>query len=397
MKRYNKIYEKIYDIENLKKAHQMAKKDKSHYHSVQMVEQDLDNKLLRIQDLLKNKKYKPSNYKISIITDKNKQRLLHKLPYYPDRIIQWAIMLQVEEIFVKTFTNFTCASLKGRGTKYATSLLTKYLQDKDNCKYCLKIDINKFYPSINRQILKNMLRKKFKDKELLWLLDIIIDSTSGINVNKLNIPSSFKEIYFRENKGLPIGSYLSQYLANFYLSYFDHWLKEELKCKYVVRYMDDIIILDNSKEFLHKVRKEISNYLEEKLDLQLKDNWQIFPVSARGIDFVGYRHFFNYRLLRKSIVKNMKKSLKRFSQNPTIKSWFSCISYYGWISSCNGYNLFYKYYKAILFQLNKYYCDNIKSSKRRGNFCLSLSNFLNRYAQQPHLSYHSLSHALLHK
>ena len=397
MKRYNKIYEKIYDIENLKKAHQMAKKDKSHYHSVQMVEQDLDNKLQHIQHLLKNKKYKPSNYKINIITDKNKKRLLHKLPYYPDRIIQWAIMLQTEEIFVKTFTNFTCASLKNRGTKYAANLLSKYLLDEDGCRYCLKIDINKFYPSINRTILKEMLRKKFKDKNLLWLLDTIIDSVDNINADKLKIPNSFKEIYFKENKGLPIGSYLSQYLANFYLCYFDHWLKEEIKCKYVIRYMDDIIILDKSKESLHKIREKIQFYLKEKLDLQLKANWQVFPVRARGIDFVGYRHFFGYRLLRKSIVKNFKNSVQNFLTKPNRHSWFSCISYYGWISSCNGYNLFYKYYKAILFQLNKYYCDNIKSSKRRGNFCLSLSNFLNRYAQQPHLSYHSLSHALLHK
>lgn len=147
--------------------------------------------------------------------------------------------------------------MKKRGTRYAANLLNKYLKDYHNTKYCLKIDIKKFYPNIDRNILKKMLLRKIKDRDVLWLLDIIIDSMDNINVTNVKVPEEFKEIYFQPGKGIPIGSYLSQYFANFYLSYFDHWLKEELKCKYVVRYMDDIIILDSSKEFLHQVKDKI--------------------------------------------------------------------------------------------------------------------------------------------
>ena len=231
---------------------------------------------------------KPTDYTKKFINDKGKVRELNKLSYYPHRIIQWAIMLQIDSIFEKQFTNFTCASLPNRGIHKALSLLDKYLKDVKGTQYCLKVDIHHFYPSINKEILKKMLRKKFKDPELLWILDLIIDS---------------------HDEGLPIGSYLSQYLANFYLSYFDHWLVEEKKAKYVIRYMDDIIILSDNKKFLHQLKKDMEIYLKNELDLQLKDNWQVFLTNSRGIDFVGYVTFHTHKLLRKKTKKRFIKSM----------------------------------------------------------------------------------------
>ena len=340
----------------------MAKKDKSHYESVQKVEADLDNRLLLIQKMLKNKTYKVGQYNISIIEDKGKKRLLHKLPYFPDRIIQWAIMLQIEDIFTKTFTSFSCASLKGRGTRRATQILRGFLKDEEKTKYCLKIDIHKFYPSIDRAILKALLRKKFKDKDLLWLLDTIIDSMDNLSCSTI-VPQSFREIYFQPGKGIPIGSYLSQYLANFYLTYFDHWLKEENGCEYVVRYMDDLVVLHESKDFLRKLKQEIETYLARELKLAVKKNWQIFPVGARGIDFVGYRHFHRYALLRKKIVKNMKQAIRKMDGAPSSHNWSSCQSYYGWLVSCNSFCLFQKYYWPIFRDLNMFYNTSIRKKK----------------------------------
>lgn len=360
MKRIGNIYSKIYDLENLRQAHYCAKRDKSHYRAVQMVEADLENRLLLIQEMLKNKTYEVGQYKISIIEDKGKTRLLHKLPYFPDRIIQWAIMLQLEQTFCQVFTNFSCASLKGRGTKYAADLLKKHLRDEEGSKYCLKMDIKKFYPSIDRDILKRMLRKKIKDKDLLWLLDQIIDKES-IGPDQENISSEFKKIYFQEGKGLPIGSYLSQYLANFYLAYFDHWLVEEMNCRYVVRYMDDIVILHYDKNFLHKLRVRSQEYLEQWLDLKLKENWQVFPVAARGVDFVGYRHYHHHRLLRKKTKKNMKKSVKAFLKNKNQHTWCSVLSFYGWLKSCNSFFLCRRYYCKAIQDINSYYNDQVRA------------------------------------
>lgn len=347
MKRYGNIYDKICDMDNIRLAHKKARKDKAHYKAVQMVDSNPDYYLKQIQDMLVNKTYNVSPYTHRKIMDKGKERELAKLPYFPDRIIQWAIMLQLEPIFKQVFTNFTCASLKKRGIHKASRLTDKYMKDRQGTEYCLKIDVNKFYPHINHEILKTMLRKKFKDNDLLELLDKIIDSVPG-------------EI------GVPIGSYLSQYLANFYLAYFDHWLKEIKRVKYIVRYMDDITIYNDSKEFLHALLREMEIYLQENLKLSVKDNWQVFPTDIRGVDFVGYRHFYGYKLLRKSTCKSFKRKMLNIKKkiqnglNISYGEWCSANSYKGWLNWCDGFRLAQKYLAPLKPTLDKYYQENLK-------------------------------------
>lgn len=351
MKRYGHIFEKICSMKNLQLAHKHARKDKTYYREVKMVDEDPDRYLGAIQDMLLKKEYVVSKYQVSIINDTGKERELMKLPYYPDRIIQWAIMLQVEPIFRKTFCGHTCASLKHRGGKRAMQYVDKFFKDRRGSMYCLKIDVRKFYPSINHEILKTMLRKKFKDPHLLELLDQIIDSYPG-------------------ERGVPIGSYLSQFLANFYLAYFDHWLKETMRVDKVVRYMDDCVICHESKEYLHNLRKEIDHYLREELDLDLKSNWQVFPTNVRGIDFVGYRHFFDYRLLRKSTCKRFKKKMLRIrkkvdaGQMINYSEWCSANSYKGWLRWCDSFRLRKKYLDPIQKALAIYYLKVIQRKQK---------------------------------
>jgi len=347
VKRYGNLYDKICDMDNLRLAHKNARKDKSHYKAVQMVDSNPDYYLGQIREMLINKTYNVSPYTYRKIMDKGKERELAKLPYFPDRIIQWAILLQIEPIFRKVFTNFTCASLKKRGIHKASRLTDKYMEDRPGTAYCLKIDVNKFYPNINHEILKTMLRKKFKDNDLLELLDKIIDSMPG-------------------EKGVPIGSYLSQYLANFYLAYFDHWLKEIKRVKYIVRYMDDITIYNESKEFLHALLRDMEEYLQNNLKLSVKDNWQVFPTDIRGVDFVGYRHFYGYKLLRKSTCKNFKRKMLNIKKkiqkglNISYSEWCSANSYKGWLTWCDGFRLMQKYIAPLQPTLEKYYQENIK-------------------------------------
>ena len=201
------------------------------------------------------------------------------MPYYPDRIAQHAIMATLVPIWNKIFIEQTYSCIEGRGIHKCAKDVKKALQNKEETKYCLKLDIKKFYPSINHEILKTIIRRKIKDKEVLYILDEIIDSTNGV----------------------PIGNYLSQYFANLYLAYFDHYCKEVLKCKYYFRYADDIVILSSNKEFLHSIIYKIQKYLDTNLKLQVKSNWQVFPVDSRGIDFVGYIFRHNYILVRKKI------------------------------------------------------------------------------------------------
>jgi len=347
VKRYGNIFAKIYDMENLKLAHQNARKDKLFYKEVKMVDSNPEYYLKKIQEMLINKTYTVSEYDVSVINDKGKERELMKLPYYPDRIIQWAIMLQIEPIFMQVFCTHTCASIVDRGIKKAAHLVEKYMKNTEETKYCLKIDISKFYPNINHVILKRMLRRKFKDKDLLGLLDAIIDSYPG-------------------EKGVPIGSYLSQYLANFYLAYFDHWMKEKMHIKMIVRYMDDVVIFHRSKEFLHKLFVKMNNYLNNELILNIKPNYQIFPTEVRGVDFVGYRFFFGYKLLRKSTCKKFKRKMLHIKQKQdegkliNYSEWCSVNSYTGWLSWCNSWRLFEKYITPILKSVFDYYLKVIK-------------------------------------
>lgn len=346
MKRYGNIYEKIWDINNLRLAHKNARKDKLFYREVRMVDADPDYYLYQIQEMLIRGTYEVSPYMESIIIDNGKERLLAKLPYFPDRIIQWAIMLQIEGIFREVFCDFTCASIPQKGISAAVKLMRKYLRDEEGTRYCLKMDVSKFYPNIDHNILKLLLRKKIKDNRLLELLDRIIDS--------------------RGDKGVPIGSYLSQYFANYYLSYLDHFMKEELRMKYVVRYMDDIIVLSDSKERLHEVRQAVEGYLSTRLNLALKPNYQVFPVESRGVDFIGFRFFHGYALLRKSIRGRMKKRLLQIARKQkrrmliSMTEWCSANSYDGWLKMCNAFRLREKYIATIVWSLKMYYLTNIK-------------------------------------
>lgn len=382
-KRYNHLWESITSLDNIKNAHRKARRDKSFYEAVQKTDKNLDGRALKIQEMLTKHTYNPGPYNVSMLHDVEKDRVLFKLPYYPDRIIQWAILIQIEQIFLKKFTNFTCASIPGRGCHYASNMVYSEINnDVEGTKYCLKLDIKKFYPSINRKILKQLLRKTFKDKDLLIELDKIIDSVNNIEL-KEKIPAEELKIYTRPDKGIPIGSYLSQYLANYYLCYFDHWLKETLKIKHVVRYMDDIVIFSNNKEQLWDWFYQIKDYLKDNLDLEIKENYQVFPTNIRGVDFVGYRHFCGYKLLRKRIYKNTKKlglALKEefYKKKEFInkKLWYQLNSRMGWLYYCNSFHLYNKYFGVeYIGYMNIFYYLEIQGSKNRRKYFKSHGSY----------------------
>jgi RNA-directed DNA polymerase len=316
LKRYNNLYSKIYDTDNLILADKKARKGKLKQDGVKLHDINRDDNIINLHHLLVNKEYKTSEYKIFKIFEE-KERIIFQLPYYPDRILHHGVMNILEPIFVSCFTKDTYSCIKKRGIHGAYRAIKTALLDKENSHYCLKIDIRKFYPSVNHIILKELLRKKFKDNDLLELLDEIIDSSEG----------------------LPIGNYISQYLANFYLTYFDHWIKENKQIKYYSRYCDDIVILAKDKESLHILLREIEEYLYTNLRLKLS-NHQIFPVRKKGIDFVGYRFFsYSYILLRNSTKKRFIKMIK-YNKNSK-----SIASYNGWLKYCNSKNLQNKYLK----------------------------------------------------
>lgn len=310
MKRFGNIYQSICSLDNLRLADAKACKGKAWQYGVKIHQKNAESNLLILQDQLLQKIYRTSAYTVFTIFEP-KEREISRLPYYPDRIVHHAVMNLLEPIFVSVFTADTFSCIKGRGIHGAVNAVKQALRDQPGTTYCLKLDIKKFYPSIDHETLKCLLRRKFKDPDLLWLLDEIIDSAPG----------------------LPIGNYLSQYLANFYLSYFDHWIKEQMAVRYYFRYADDLVILHHSKPALHELKSQISNYLQQQLRLEIKSNWQVFPVAERGIDFVGYVFRHTHTKVRKSIKKNFARMLAK-RPNPQ-----SIAAYKGWNIHCNANHL----------------------------------------------------------
>jgi len=320
MRRIGNLYEKVCSIENLILADEKARKRKKLTYGVRVFDRSRIENLQKLHDDLMNGTFKTSPYSIFTIYEP-KEREIYRLPYYPDRIVHHAVLNILEPIWVSVFTADTFSCIKKRGINSAAGRLKRALkEDPEGTTYCLKLDIRKFYPSIDHDVLKAIIRRKLKDARLLSLLDEIIDSADGV----------------------PIGNYLSQFFANLYLAYFDHWIKEEKGVKYYYRYADDIVILHSSKEFLHGLFKELSSYLADNLKLEVKGNWQIFPVAARGIDFVGYVFFHTHTRMRKGIKKRFCWRVAKLNKRDNLtEDGFkrSICPWWGWAKHCNSRNL----------------------------------------------------------
>lgn len=299
MKRIGNLWEKVISLDNLRLADEHARKGKTGTYGVRVHDRNREANLLRLHGLLLTKAYRTSPYTVFTVHEP-KERVIYRLPYYPDRIVHHAIMNVLEPIWVRTFTHNTFSCIKGRGIEGCARHVERMIRSFDGKPlYCLKIDIRKFYPSVKHGVLKRIVRRKIKDKDLLWLIDEIIDSTDG----------------------LPIGNHLSQYLANLMLCYLMHMVNERLGLP-CAEYADDIIFLSESKETLHRAFTEaIRPYIEKELELEVKDNWQVFPIAAsrydssgRALDYVGYKFFRGQKLLRRGIKRNLCRAVGRLNR-----------------------------------------------------------------------------------
>lgn len=319
MKRIGNLYEQIISLENLRLADEKARRGKTRSYGVRTHDKHREAHILQLHELLKSKRFKTSTYEtFTIYTPK--ERTIFRLPYYPDRIVHHAIMNILEPIWCSVFTADSFSCIKRRGITGAMRKVKLALRDVENTRYCLKIDVRKFYPSIDHEILKQIVRRKIKCKDTLDLLDQIIDSADGV----------------------PIGNYLSQYFANLYLTYFDHWIKEVVGVKYYFRYADDMVFLHRDKAFLHGLLVQINDYLSSQLNLVLKGNYQVFPVEARGIDYVGFVFRHNHTLLRKSIKKNLCRAAAKLNKRINIseKEYVMGLgSWLGWVKYSNSQHL----------------------------------------------------------
>ena len=327
MKRHGNLYNEISSLFNLHKAHRHARKGKTHYTEVQQVDKNKYELLEKLHKKMVNQTYTTGKYKIKQIYEP-KERTIYALPYYPDRIVQHAIMNVLQPIWDKVFIYDLYSAIPKKGIHKAINRLTHFLDDTKNTTYCLQFDIKSYYPSMNHKILMTTIKRKIKCRKTLWILQDVVDSL-GDEIN------------------IPIGNYLSQYFGNLYLNDFDHWLKEEQKTKYYIRYNDDGIILSGSKDELWNLLSEIRDYIETRLQLKLNAKTRVYPVDKVGIDFLGYKTYRTHTLLRKRTVNKFKHKIKEIKKHHTeMKNQHivsSVMSYVGWMQHGNCYNLLNKH------------------------------------------------------
>ena len=364
MKRVGNLYKKVWAYDNLLEAHRNAKRGKGWYKEIQEVEKNLEMNLYKIQTLLVHHLYETSSYEKFYKQEGPKLRTIYKLPYFPDRIVQWALMQVVSPYIEKSLIRDTYSAIPGRGIHDGLSRVQDAMYNHyDDCLFCLKFDIRHFYQNIVHSILVDAYGRLFKDYELMLLIEEITESISTLDdEDKSEMEAEGLEII--EACGLPIGNFFSQWSGNFYLSPFDHWMKEEMRKKFYFRYMDDIVVFGSSKEELHELREASESFLWDNLHLRLKKNWQVFPSYVRGVDFLGYRIFDSYTLLRKQTVKSMRCKHKCLDKKVSCglmsySDFCSLNSYLGWGVKGDCFRLNNKYIMPFEEAACEFYRDVI--------------------------------------
>jgi retron-type reverse transcriptase len=291
MLKINDIYPKIISKENLYHAAYMAAKARRYTDAVSGFNFHLEAEIDKIHGELREKTYNHGQYRVFTVYDP-KQRKIAAAPF-KDRVVHHAVHDVIEPLMDKTFIYHSFACRKNKGTHKAIDWAQKFLRLN---AFCFHGDIKKYFFSIDRGILKNILRERIEDKDLLWLLGEIIDSAA----------------YAEEQKGLPIGNLTSQFFANLYLNELDYFVKFDLGARFYVRYMDDFLIFENDREKLVEFKAGIRNFLKMKLALCLHEGKSQIYNTGKGIKFLGFRIFKNHRRLVTDNVRRFKKKIKKF-------------------------------------------------------------------------------------
>jgi retron-type reverse transcriptase len=313
MNRHNNLWEKLVSFNNIFKAFKNAVKGKGLKPYVLNFIKDLEQNLFQIQNELIKKNYVPGFYRTFIIYEP-KKRMISEAPF-KDRIVHHCLMNIIGPIFERTFISQSYANRIGKGTHRAIRNVQNAMRLNT---YILHCDIRKYFACIDHQILKSIIRRKIKDRDVLWLIDIIIDNSNPQEDVVDYFPGDNLFSPFEHRKGLPIGNLTSQWFANIYLNGLDHFIKEKLRCRYYARYVDDIVVAHSDKEFLWNVCTEIEKYLE-KLRLRIHPHKCHIRPMSRGVRFLGQVIYPDKRLLPKSNIRRFMRRMKRF-QNKYQKS-----------------------------------------------------------------------------
>lgn len=368
MKRKNNLYKNICDLNNIIEMTNTVCKTTKNKKKVEKFEAYKMEHIMNIKNRLDSKNIKIGKYNIFMINDPKTRIIMNQ--DIEDKIINHLVGKYIlNNVFENKFTNSMIATRKKYGTSYGIKLLKKYLNKLKNKNfYILKIDIKKYFYNINHEILKNIIKKHIKEEDSLNIVFKIIDSTDEEYINKkieklkkekisnikdINIIKEINEIpIYKKGKGCSIGSMCSQIIGLIYLIEINHYIKEDLKIKYLINYMDDFIILHEDKEYLKYCLKKIKQKLKEyKLEINTKKT-RIDNIK-NGIDFIGYKFYIkNNKViikLRNRTKKNFKRKIKKVKSLKE-NNYINQTVYYNSLSSYKG---MLKYCKKLYLIIDK--------------------------------------------
>lgn len=352
-KKIKNVFHQNLTFEKMLEAHLRAKKHKSYKNEIIIFELNLENNLINLIKQLKDQTYCLGSYYTFKIYEP-KEREVKALPY-KDRVVhQWYVEEFIKPYILPRFINTTFACITDRGTHKAVEEVQRQMRVfKRNFGdfWILKCDIKKFFYSIDAYILFEIMQKYISDKYLLYLTQILIFN-GPINKNQI---------------GIPIGNYTSQFFANIYMNELDHFVKRVLKVKYYTRYMDDFIIILKTKKECIDIKKKIEIFLKRHLHLELNSKSRYYPYKM-GVNFCGYRIFTTHRLLRLSSKKKIKKNVKKWNlqfHNNNLDINYAIQSINSWLghsSHCNSFRLQQKILKSCDFLLSPYSYEKIENN-----------------------------------
>lgn len=309
MKRYGNLYRQITEFKNIYLAARKAQKGKRFQDNILNFNYNLESEILKIQQELKDKTYQPGSYRTFHLRD-IKTRLISAAPYR-DRVVHHCLCNIIMPIFERTFISDSYANREGYGTHKALKRFTDFARSS---QYILQCDIRKYFPSIDHEILKQLMRRKIKCFDTLWLIDLIIDNSNEQEEVVHYFPGDDLLSPIERRHGLPIGNLSSQWMANIYLSGFDHFVKEELKCSKYLRYVDDFALFSDDYQFLKEARCAIEEYLA-KLRLKIHPIKSQLFATKHGASFLGFRVFPDKIRVRNNNLNRARKRLKKLQKD----------------------------------------------------------------------------------
>lgn len=314
MKKFSESYENMISVENLLSAWEEFVKGKRRKKDVQEFSFNLMDNILSLHSDLKTLTYVHGDYEAFNISDP-KPRNIHKAGVR-DRLLHHAVHRMLYPFFDRRFVSDSYSSRKEKGMHKAINRFRRFgwTVSKNNTKTCwvLKCDIKKFFASIDQRVLLKILKERIPDKNVLWLLERIIQS-----------------FYSTEpGRGLPLGNLTSQLLVNIYMNEFDQFVKHELKTDYYIRYADDFVFLSRDKRWLEAIISEIERFLSVELKLSLHPKKVFIKTLASGVDFLGWIHFPDHRVLRTSTKRRAARALNEGEvKEETLQSYLGLMSH----------------------------------------------------------------------